>query len=66
VVTARSALDDQRVDHARCGEDFFADAVSEERAEAPESATADLIEALEREIRDHESALLADPSEAAR
>ena len=34
--------------------------------EAPESPTADLNEALEREIRDHESTLLAEPSEAAR
>jgi hypothetical protein len=34
--------------------------------EVPESATADLNAALEREIRDHESTLLGDPSEAAR
>ena len=35
-------------------------------ADAPESATADLNEALEREIRDHETSLLGDPPEAAR
>jgi hypothetical protein len=34
--------------------------------EAPESATADLNEALEREIRDHESTFLGDPAEAGR
>jgi hypothetical protein len=56
----RSAPADQRVPYARAKRSH------EGAVEAPESATADLNEALEREIRDHESTLLADPSQAAR